>query len=148
MLHGKAALREEVRAAVRAVREEGYQIEVCVTWEGGDATRFARQAAHAGVELLIAGGGDGTINEVVAGLLEPAGASKSKASLGILPLGTANDLAHSCGIPLDPLAAFRLAVSAAPRDVDVGQVNGRPFINVATGGFGTQVTVAGLLPKI
>ena len=68
--------------------------------------------------------------------------SKPSASLGILPLGTANDLARACGIPLDPFAALRLAVSAAATDVDVGRANGRSFMNVATGGFGTQVTVA------
>jgi len=142
VLHGKAALREDVRAAVRAVRDEGYKVDVRVTWEGGDATRFACQATHAGIGLVIAGGGDGTVNEVVAGLLEEAGESKPVACLGILPLGTANDLARACGIPLDPFAALRLAVSGAATDVDVGRANGRPFMNVATGGFGTQVTVA------
>jgi lipid kinase YegS len=142
VLHGKVSLREDVRAAVRAVRDEGYQVEVRVTWEGGDAKRFAHQAAQGGAELVIAGGGDGTVNEVVAGLLEATAGAKPSASLGILPLGTANDLARACGIPLDPFAALRLAVSGEATEVDVGQANGRPFMNVATGGFGTQVTVA------
>jgi lipid kinase YegS len=142
VLHGKAALREDVRAAVRAVRDEGYPVEVRVTWEGGDATRFARWAAQAGAETVIAGGGDGTVNEVVAGLLEARDGATTAASLGIVPLGTANDLARACGIPLDPFAALRLAVSGAATAVDVGQANGRSFMNVATGGFGTQVTVA------
>jgi lipid kinase YegS len=142
VLHGKAAMRDDVRAAVRSVRDEGCQVDVHVTWEGGDASRFASQAAHDGIELVIAGGGDGTVNEVVSGLLDASGESKSSASLGILPLGTANDLARACGIPLDPIAALRLALSGAAIDVDVGRANGRPFMNVATGGFGTQVTVA------
>ncbi|HEX4145526.1 MAG TPA: lipid kinase YegS [Pirellulales bacterium] len=142
VLHGKVALREEVHAAVRTVRDEGSRVEVRVTWEGGDATRLARQAAESGADLVIAGGGDGTVNEVVAGLLAAADGAQPAACLGILPLGTANDLARSCGIPLDPLAALRLAVSAAATRIDVGQANGRPFMNVATGGFGTQVTVA------
>ena len=135
-------MREDVRAAVRAVRDEGHQVEVRVTWEGGDATRFASQAALAGVDLVIAGGGDGTVNEVVAGLLNAAGESRPSASMGILPLGTANDLARACDIPLDPFEALRLAVSGTANDVDVGRANGRSFMNVATGGFGTQVTVA------
>lgn len=142
VLHGKAALRDDVRAAVRAVRDEGFPVDVRVTWEGGDALRFASQAARDGVGLVIAGGGDGTVNEVVAGLLTAGSAPSSVATLGILPLGTANDLARACGIPLDPIAALRLAVSAAAVGVDVGRANGRPFMNVATGGFGTQVTVA------
>ena len=58
VLNGKAAMREDVRAAVHAVRDEGHRVEVRVTWEGGDATRFARQAAEAGFEVVVAGGGD------------------------------------------------------------------------------------------
>jgi len=70
-------------------------------------------------------------------------ADESRATaLAILPLGTANDLARSCRIPLDPFEALRLAVTATPVAVDVGRANGRAFMNVATGGFGTQVTVA------
>ena len=78
----------------------------------------------------------------MAGLIEAAGDSQSATPLAILPLGTANDLAHACRIPLDPLGALRLAVSGATAAVDVGRVGGRPFMNLATGGFGTQVTVA------
>jgi lipid kinase YegS len=135
-------MRDDVRAAVRALRDEGHAIEVRVTWEASDATRFAHDAARAGAPLVIAGGGDGTVNEVVTGLLDAAGASTPTSALAILPLGTANDLARSCAIPLDPFAALRLAVSEPSTNVDVGRANGRSFINVATGGFGTQVTVA------
>src|SRR5262245_47183292 len=140
VLNGKAAARDDVRAAVHAVRGEGHRVDVRVTWERGDASRFAWQAAEYGFEIVIAGGGDGTINEVVGGLMDAAGGPASPPSLGIMPLGTANDLAHSCGIPLDPLAALRLALSTPSVEVDVGRANGRHFLNVATGGFGTQVT--------
>jgi lipid kinase YegS len=58
-----------------------------------------------------------------------------------VPLGTANDFAHACHIPLDPSTALRLSNSAEPRRIDVGHVAGRPFINMATGGFGTEITV-------
>lgn len=95
VLHGKAAMREDVRAAVRAVREEGIQVDVRVTWEGGDAERFARQAANEGFEVVIAGGGDGTVNQVVAGLVDRADETNPSPSLAILPLGTANDLARA-----------------------------------------------------
>jgi len=140
VLNGKASARDDVRAAVHAVRGEGHRIEVRVTWERGDATRFARQAAETGSEIVVAGGGDGTINEVVGGLMDAAGGPASRPSLGVMPLGTANDLAHSCGIPMDPLVALRLALSTPAVAVDVGRANGRHFLNVATGGFGTQVT--------
>jgi lipid kinase YegS len=142
VLHGKAAMREDVRGAIRAVRDDGLQIDVRVTWEGGDASRFALEAAPNGYEVVVAGGGDGTVNEVVEGLIEGLAKTSSPPSLAILPLGTANDLARACGIPLDPLAAMRFAVEGPTASVDVGQANGRRFVNVATGGFGTQVTTA------
>src|SRR4051812_42033459 len=84
VLNGKVAMRDDVRAAVRAVREEGCRVEVRVTWEGGDATRFARQAAEAGFRLVVAGGGDGTVNEVVEGLVDGQAAATATPSLGIV----------------------------------------------------------------
>jgi len=142
VLHGKAAGRDDVRAAVRTVRDEGFPIDVRVTWEAGDATRFAREAAEAGRPVVIAGGGDGTVNEVAMGLVDAAPAENSLPSLAVLPLGTANDLARACTIPLDPFEALHLAVSGRSAEVDLGRANQRWFVNVATGGFGTQVTVA------
>lgn len=142
VLHGKAATREDVRAAVHAVRAEGCRVEVRVTWEAGDAQRFAREAAEAGLGVVVAGGGDGTVHEVVAGVMGGTDATEGAPALGIVPLGTANDLARACGIPLDPTAALRLAASGPAAGVDVGRANGSPFVNVATGGFGTQVTVS------
>jgi len=141
VLHGKAAARDDVREAVRAVRKDGYRVDVRVTWESGDASRAAREATETGYGVVVAGGGDGTVNEVVTGMTERT-AGSSASVLAVLPLGTANDLAHACGIPLDPLEALRLAVSGPTAVVDVGHANERCFVNVATGGFGTRLTVA------
>ena len=99
-LNGKGAGNPQVRDAINQMREEGQPLEVRSTWEGGDAARFAQKAMSDGVDVLIAGGGDGTVNEIVNGLLEVDQAPKM--ALGILPLGTANDFARGCGIPLDP----------------------------------------------
>jgi lipid kinase YegS len=142
VLHGKAAMRDDLRQAVRAARDDGHLIEVRVTWEPGDAAAFAEEGTRAGQGVVVAGGGDGTVNEVIAGIMRGAADASASPSLGVLPLGTANDLARACEIPLDPHAALRLALARPSTPVDVGQANGRPFINVATGGFGTQVTVA------
>lgn len=141
VLHGKAATREDVLAAVAAIRDEGVRVDVRETREPGDARRFAREAMEAGSGIIIAGGGDGTVGEIVDGLVSGSDLPQSLPSLGIMPLGTANDLARACGIPLEPLEALRLAVSGPDVRVDVGRVNGRCFLNMATGGFGTQVTV-------
>lgn len=141
VLHGKQAQNAAVRDAVAAARAAGDNVEVRVTWEAGDAARFAEEAVRMGAGRIAAGGGDGTINEVVSGLLAGTGGGRPPATLGVVPLGTANDFAHGCHIPLDPAAALRLVASAAPRLMDVGRVAGRPFVNVATGGFGTEITV-------
>jgi len=138
-LNGKGAGNPQVRAAINRIREEGQPLEVRCTWEGGDAARFAQEALNDGVDLLIAGGGDGTVNEIVNGLLEVDQAPKM--ALGILPLGTANDLARGCGIPLDPYEALKLATTGDPVPIDIPSANGVYFANVASGGFGAEVTV-------
>ncbi len=141
VLHGKQAQNQEVRAAVRAERASGHRVDVRVTWEAGDATRLAEEASRLGIPRVAAGGGDGTINEVATGLLSARGGGSTGPVLAVVPLGTANDFAHACRIPLDPAGALRLATTVEPRRIDVGRVEGRAFVNVATGGFGTEITV-------
>ncbi len=141
ILHAKAAMRRGVRVAVERLREQGHEIEVRVTWEAGDAEQFAEDAARDyRFKTVVAAGGDGTVNAVVSGLM--ASDEEHLPSLAVLPTGTANDFARACGIPADQtLAALELAVNEAAVPVDVGLVNDRHFLNVATGGFGTDITV-------
>jgi len=143
ILHGKAGGDAEVRTAVRQLRQEQHIVEVRVTWERGDAQRLTAEAiAEAGVskiDCIVAGGGDGTINEVFAAAY--AAGLPPQCSLGILPLGTANDFARMAGVPLDLTAALRLALTAAPQWIDIGLLNDRLFINLVSGGFGSRVTV-------
>src|SRR5262245_61985081 len=134
VLHGKQAQNPDVRAAVRAVRESGHPVEVRVTWEAGDAARLTEEACRLGIPRVAAGGGDGTINEVTRGLLAARSDADSRPALAVVPLGTANDFAHACQVPLDPAGAIHLAATARARRIDVGSVAGRPFVNVATGG--------------
>ena len=144
ILHGKAASDARLRTAVGVLREDSQTVEVRVTWEPGDAARLTGEAVvDAGrgkINCIVAGGGDGTINEVFA----PAHAAglPEGCSLGIIPLGTANDFSHSAGVPTgDIAAALRIAASAPPRLIDVGLLNGRLFANLVSGGFGSRVTV-------
>lgn len=135
ILHGKQAQNEEVRAAVLALRERGWQLAVRLTWEGGDAARLVQEALAAGYPTLIAGGGDGTLREVAEAMALAGG----QASLALLPLGTANDFCRAAGIPL--LSAEALALlECEPRPIDLGEVDGQLFLNMATGGFGSRVT--------
>ncbi|MPT18185.1 lipid kinase YegS [Ectopseudomonas guguanensis] len=135
ILHGKQALNEEVRAAVHGLRERGWDLAVRLTWEGGDAERLVHEGLAAGYPTLIAGGGDGTLRDVVEALVR----ARSDASLALLPLGTANDFAHAAGVPLTPAAALAL-LEIEPVAVDVGMAGERAFLNMATGGFGSNVT--------
>lgn len=135
ILHGKQAMNEEVRAAVEAARERGWQLDVRLTWEGGDAERLVGEALAAGYSHVVAGGGDGTLRDVAHAMAD----GNSNASLVLLPLGTANDFARAAGIPLEPAGALALLDSEA-RAIDLGEVDGQVFLNMGTGGFGSQVT--------
>ena len=139
ILNGKSAGNDILRQAIQDLRSEGHTIAVRVTWESGDAARYLQEAQALSVHTVIAGGGDGTINEIVSCLarLPPA----ERPILGVLPLGTANDFATCAGIPLHPAEALRLAVTGPVTAVDIIRVNNkRYFINMATGGFGTRIT--------
>jgi len=138
ILNGKGAGNEELRMAVGAMREEGVELIVRVTWEYGDAARYVKEAVQLGCDTVIAGGGDGTINEVAGALAQLEG---KRPVLGIVPLGTANDFATGCNIPLAPEQALLLAVKGRAADIDLATVNDKHFfINMATGGFGTRIT--------
>jgi len=139
ILNGKGAANPQVRDAINTLRDEGQPMEVRCTWEGGDASRFAQEAVADSIDFLVAGGGDGTIHEVVNGLMTAE--MEPELALGVLPLGTANDFARGCGIPLDPYGALKLASEGAATAIDIPVVNGVHFANVASGGFGAEVTV-------
>ena len=136
ILNGKVAGNDDLRAAVKWQRALRHRIDVQVTWEKGDAQRFASEASQ--VDLLIAAGGDGTLNEVVHGLMDLS--ESERPTLGIVPLGTANDFANGCGIPRDPKKALSLCMKGEAVPIDVGKANDHWFINAASSGFGAEIT--------
>lgn len=138
IINGKKAGLPEIRNAVIRLRSEGHDLQIRVTWEYGDAIRYVNEAASNNANVVIAGGGDGTINELAHAL---ASLKQEKIpTLGILPLGTANDFATSCKIPAHPYIAMKLALTAPPEKIDLIRVNNRFVINVASAGFGAAVT--------
>jgi len=136
IINGKVAGNDALRAAIAGQRAAGHRIEVRVTWEKGDAQRFVSEADA--VDLLIAAGGDGTLNEVLHGLMDVPEAVRP--ILGIVPLGTANDFATGCGIPDDPAKALALCMRGEGVPIDVGKANDDWFINAASSGFGAEIT--------
>ncbi len=138
IVNGKAASDPLLRPAISQIRDKGHQLEVRVTWEAGDAARYASEAAREGVDVVIAAGGDGTVNEVAGGMLST---DVTPAAMAVIPYGTANDFATGIGVLKgDPLSAMQLAAEGDATPIDVGKVNDRIFINVTSGGFGAEVT--------
>jgi lipid kinase YegS len=136
ILNGKAAGNDAFRTAIVQQRGAGHRIKVRMTKKEGDARRFAAEAGDA--DLLIAAGGDGTLNEVVHGLMDLSKAARP--ALGIVPLGTANDFANGCGIPPDSEKALALCLEGHAVPIDVGKANEHWFLNAASVGFGAAVT--------
>jgi lipid kinase YegS len=135
---------ESLRAGARRLREAGHVVVGRLSFEEGDPARFAAEAAERGADLVVACGGDGTVNEVVNGLCGWASRGHGECGalprLAIVPLGTANDLAAGLGIPAEIPDALAVAAGGRARPVDLGVVNGRRFLNVSVGGFGTDAT--------
>jgi lipid kinase YegS len=136
ILNGKVAGNETLQTAIARQRAVEHTIDVRVTSEKGDARRFVAETGE--VDLLIAAGGDGTLNEVVHGLMDLSEAARPV--LGVVPLGTANDFATGCGIPRDPEQALALCIEGKQVPIDVGKANEHWFLNAASIGFGAEIT--------
>jgi YegS/Rv2252/BmrU family lipid kinase len=106
---------------------------VAFTEGPGHARVLARQAVDEGADVVVAWGGDGTINEVASVLVY------SRGTLGIVPVGSGNGLARELGIPRSPEDALTVALSGATRVIDAGELNGRLFFNAAGVGFDAHV---------
>lgn len=127
----------ELRRRLERLYEQGVtQLEAV---EPGEGLERARQAVLDGIQRVIAAGGDGTINEVVNGIV----GTGMPATLGIYPMGTGNDLARTLGIPLDPDEAIDVLEAGRVRSIDVisATAGGRTKfgINASAGGFSGQV---------
>lgn len=134
ILNPRAGLKaRKALESLRSGRPTWRALDIVLTEGPGDATRLAREAAERGDDAVLAVGGDGTVNEVAAGLVGSATA------LGVVPMGSGNGLARTLGLPLRPAAALVALESAVTRRMDVGRANGRLFLNVAGAGFDAAV---------
>jgi YegS/Rv2252/BmrU family lipid kinase len=116
--------------------ELGWRLEVVETLARGDATRLAAEAARAGERIVLVGGGDGTLNEVVQGL------AGTETAVGAIPLGTVNVWVRELGLPLDPAETARELLCGEARQIDLGRINGRYFLMMAGLGFDAEAVLA------
>lgn len=135
--------RRRFERAVNALRKTGSSVTVTPTTGPGHARQLAEQAED-GLTAVVAAGGDGTINEVVNGLLARPG---GPLPLGVVPLGTANVLAGEVGLPIGSRGTAETLAFGIRKRITLGRVNGRYFVMMAGVGFDARV-VAGLAPDL
>jgi len=114
--------------------KKGGRYNIRYTEYAGHAKHIVNEEIAHGATIIVAVGGDGTVNEVGSALLH------SKASLGIIPTGSGNGLARHLHIPLKPLQALHVITEGSPITIDAGEVNGRPFF--CTAGIGLDAVVS------
>ena len=128
-----------INARLRAVVGE---MDIVMTVGAGDAAGAAEAAARSGLyDRLFVAGGDGTLNEVINGAARVAGAL-GRITFGLVPLGTGNDFANALGLPEEIEAAIDILRAGRTVAADVGDLNGRRFVNVSAGGFIAEVSDA------
>jgi diacylglycerol kinase (ATP) len=115
------------------VDQHGDPAEVFVTERVGHARELAKAAVGRGARLVMAWGGDGTINEVASAL------AFDEVPLGIIPAGSGNGLARELGVDSRPERAIANALAAEPRPMDLGEIDGRLFANIAGIGFDAHI---------
>jgi diacylglycerol kinase (ATP) len=121
------------RDAIERGRPGWTDYAVYLTRAPGHATDLAREAVAGGADVVVAVGGDGTVNEVARAVIG------SGAALGIVPVGSGNGLARALRLPLQPVRALEALEKGEVRPIDVGRLNGRVFLNVAGVGFDAVV---------
>ena len=120
--------------AIRAQLETFPGAQVQFTKDAGEATKHARESVAGGCDLVIAAGGDGTLNEVINGVVP----YHDRVAVGLIPLGTGNDFARTLGLPAGIPEAIEILRQGNARPTDLARLtngNERYFLNVSAGGF-------------
>lgn len=136
----------EDRPSIRAQLEQYAGAQIRFTEGEGDGVRFAREAVAQGCEIVIAAGGDGTLNEIVNGIA----AAADRVRIGLVPLGTGNDFAKMLDLPKSTEECIEVLKAGKVRSIDMVRVTSdavRYFVNVSAGGFSGTVSEK-LTPEI
>ena len=136
---GKEAFRQHLPHVLQIFEEAGLEASSHVTKGEGDATEEAKRAAHDGFRYVVACGGDGTVHEVTNGLARAP--QSQRPVLGIIPVGTTNDLARALKIPFQVEQAARMIAQQRRMPLDLGRLgDGRYFVNIAACGRLAEIT--------
>lgn len=153
---GGGSARKAIPQLISLINQHKINAEITLTEHRGHAIQLARQAVEQGCSLVVAAGGDGTVNEVINGMFQARGAdwqpntstqSGDYPALGVLSIGRGNDYAHGVGVPLDLEQAVKALVDGKRRIVDAGLVKGgivpegRYFGNCVGIGFDAMATI-------
>lgn len=133
---GRELFRKHLPEVLEKMEIAGYETSCHATTCEGDATAAAIKAVERKFDLIVAVGGDGTLNEVVSGV----STFEKRPKIGLIPMGTTNDFARAVHIPRDINKAVDIIIQGESIPVDVGMMNERYFINIAGGGRMTELT--------
>jgi YegS/Rv2252/BmrU family lipid kinase len=129
---------KDIETAKTVLTGAGVEVEVAPTRAASDAAAQVRMAIRDGFDTIVACGGDGTIHDVLQGM------AGKPAALGIIPLGTANAMAHDLRLPLTPAGAAQALLTAVPRRIAVGRIDYRDFADLPTFRFFTVAAGVGV----
>ena len=133
---GKELFKRTLPDVLIKLEKAGFETSAYATEKVGDATAEAARCLEHNYDVLIAAGGDGTLNEVINGIAE----QPNRPQLGIIPMGTVNDFGRALHLPNDIMSAIDVIIEGHSTKVDIGKMNSRYFINLAAGGQLTQVS--------
>ena len=142
---GKGTAGDNLPKVEALLAERGFEYDLLLTQGPGHARTMAQEAAEARCPLVVAAGGDGTVNETINGLMQANVNGNGRPALGVLPIGTGNDFAYGAGIPQEIKAAVESLLQGNLRRIDIGLVSGgdypqgRYFGNGVGLGFDTVV---------
>jgi diacylglycerol kinase (ATP) len=131
---GRGAAARRWPAVAAELERRGVSFAPRFTTGPRDATGIARAARAEGFDAVVSAGGDGTLTEVVNGLVGTG------LPLGVIPLGSGNDFVRTAGIPAEPVAAARLLADPRPRPIDLGRAGDRRFINIVSAGMDAEIS--------
>ncbi|MEH7402596.1 diacylglycerol kinase [Gottfriedia sp. NPDC057991] len=133
---GREIFKKKLPDVLQLFEQAGYETSCHATTGAGDATIAAREACERKFDLVVACGGDGTLNEVISGMAE----QEYRPKLGLIPVGTTNDFARAIGVNVSIMEAAEVITNGQTVPLDIGRVDDKYFVNILAAGKITELT--------